>query len=138
LLIARKFNDKFSLQFTPAWIHFNVVPYGINNSNDVFSLGFGGKYKTTSKLNLTLEYARQLNMYENIISKNGNILNYSPDLLSAGVEISTGTHLFQFYISNTTESSAIYQLARNTSKMSDGNFAFGFTINRNMNVKKDK
>ncbi|HMU71607.1 MAG TPA: DUF5777 family beta-barrel protein, partial [Ferruginibacter sp.] len=56
LLIARKFNSKFSLQLAPTWIHFNVVPYGSNNSNEVFSLGIAGKYKATSKLNITLEY----------------------------------------------------------------------------------
>ena len=64
------------------------------------------------------------------------IVNYQPDLLSLGVEISTGTHLFQFYVGNTTASSAIDQLARNTSRLKDGNFAFGFTINRSMNIKK--
>lgn len=136
LLIARKFSNKFSLQLMPTWIHFNVVPYGINNSNEVFSMGIAGKYKATAKMNLTLEYARQFNMYENIISKSGSILNYHPDLLSLGVEISTGTHLFQFYIGSTTDASAIDQLARNNSSIKDGNFAIGFTINRGMNLKK--
>lgn len=136
LLIARKFNDKFSLQLMPTWIHFNVVPYGINNSNEVFSMGLAGKYKVNSKLNVTMEYNRQFNMYKNIISKSGAILNYNPDLLSLGVEINTGTHLFQFYVGNTSDASAIDQLARNNSSIKDGNFAFGFTINRSMNVKK--
>ncbi|MBL0181285.1 MAG: hypothetical protein IPP96_02910 [Chitinophagaceae bacterium] len=136
LLIARKFSNKFSLQLMPTWIHFNVVPYGINNSNEVFSLGIAGKYKATSKLNITLEYARQLNMYENLISKNGAIVNYHPDLLSAGIELNTGNHLFQFYIGSTTDGSAIDQLARNNSRIKDGNFAFGFTINRTMSIKK--
>jgi hypothetical protein len=130
LLISRKFSDKLSLQFIPTWIHFNVVPYGYNNSNDVFSLGMAGKYKMTSTLNLTLEYSRQLNMYENIMSKSGTITNYNPDLLSLGLEINTGGHLFQFYIGNTVSSSNIDQMARNTSSIKDGNFAFGFTINR--------
>jgi hypothetical protein len=130
LLIARKFSDKFSLQLTPAWVHFNIVPYGINNSNEVFSLGLGGKYKATSSLNITFEYNRQLNMYENLITKNGSILNYHPDLLSAGIEINTGGHLFQFYVGNSTDASNIDHLARNTSSIKDGNFAFGFTINR--------
>ncbi|HEX2683271.1 MAG TPA: DUF5777 family beta-barrel protein [Ferruginibacter sp.] len=136
LLISRKFTDRISLQLMPTWIHYNVVPYGINNSNEVFSLGFAGKYKATAKLNITLEYARQLNMYKNIISKSGAILNYQPDLLSIGAELSTGTHLFQFYIGSTTDASAIDQLSRNNSKIKDGNFAIGFTINRSMNVKK--
>lgn len=136
LLISRKFSDKFSLQLMPTWIHFNVVPYGLNNSNEVFSMGIAGKYKASSKLNFTLEYARQLNMYKNLITKNGAILNYNPDLLSIGVEISTGTHLFQFYVGSTTDASAIDQLARNNSSIKDGNIAIGFTINRAMNVRK--
>lgn len=130
LLIARKFSDRLSLQLMPAWIHFNIVPYGINNSNEVFSLGLAGKYKATSNLNLTLEYSRQLNMYENLITKNGSILSYQPNLLSAGIEVNTGGHLFQFYVGNTISSSNIDQLARNTSSIKDGNLAFGFTINR--------
>lgn len=130
LLIARKFSDKFSLELIPTWIHFNIVPYGINNSNEVFSMGIGGKYKATSNLNLTLEYSRQLNMYENLITKNGSILSYQPNLLSAGIEVNTGGHLFQFYVGNTINSSNIDQLARNSSSIKDGNFAFGFTINR--------
>ncbi|MEP7110079.1 MAG: DUF5777 family beta-barrel protein [Ferruginibacter sp.] len=130
LLISRKFSNRLSLQLMPSWIHFNIVPYGINNSNEVFSLGMGGKYKMSSSLNLTFEYARQLNMYQNLITKNGAIINYHPDLLSVGMEINTGGHLFQFYIGSTTDGSNIDQLARNGSSIKDGNFAIGFTINR--------
>lgn len=136
LLIARKFSEKFSLQLMPTLIHFNVVPYGINNSNAVWSLGMGAKYKATPKLNLTLEYVRQLNMHRNLISKNGTVINYSPDLLSAGVEINTGGHLFQFYIGTTTDASNIDQLARNNSWIKNGQFALGFTINRSLSLKK--
>jgi hypothetical protein len=136
LLISRKFSNRLSLELIPTWIHFNVVPYGINNSNEVFSLGLGGKYKMTSKLNLTLEYTRQLNMFENLISKSGAIINYNPDLLAAGIEINTGGHLFQFFIGSTTDASNIDQMARNNSKIKDGNFAIGFTINRSLALKK--
>ena len=59
LLIARKFSDKFSLQLMPTWIHFNVVPYGINNSNGIFN-GIGGKYKVTANKNLTLNMPASL------------------------------------------------------------------------------
>ena len=138
LLIARKFSDKFSLQLSPAWIHFNIVPYGINTSNEVFSLGIGGKYKLKPKMNLTFEYARQLNMYENLVSKSGSILNYHPNLIAAGIEINTGGHLFQFYIGSTTDGSNIDQLARNTSSLKDGNLAFGFSLNRSLSLKKEK
>ena len=136
LMIARKFSDKFSLQLMPTLIHFNIVPYGINNSNYIYSIGMGGKYRMTSKSNLTFEYARQLNMYKNLLDKNGNIYQYTPDLLSLGWEINTGGHQFQLYISNTISSGPIDQLAKNTSKIKDGKFALGFTINRGFNLKK--
>jgi len=136
LLISRKVTDKLSLQLSPTWIHFNVVPYGINNSNEVFSMGIEGKYKVKDKMNVTLEYSRQLNMYQNLISKSGTIVNYHPDLLALGIEMNTGGHLFQFYVGSTTDASAIDQLSRNNSSIKDGNIAIGFTINRGMNVKK--
>ena len=138
LLIARKMSNKISLQVMPTVIHFNVVPYGINNSNYVWSMGAAIKYKMKPKINLTAEYSRQFNMYENLISKNGAILNYNPDLLSVGMEFNTGGHLFQFFVGNTTDASLIDQLARNSSSISKGNFAFGFRINRSMELKKDK
>ena len=138
LLIARKMSDKISLQLIPSLIYLNNVPYGINNSNFVYSLGAAGKYKATAKMNVTMEYTRQLNMYENIIGKSGEITNYSPDLLSLGIEMNTGGHLFQFWVGNTIHSSNIDHLARNTGYIKDGNFAFGFTINRSMDLKKEK
>jgi len=127
LLISRKFSDKLSLQLMPTWLHFNVVPYGTNNSNEVYSIGIGGKYKMTSTLNLTAEYARQLNMYKNLIDKNGYTISYTPDLYSVGLEINTGGHLFQFFVGSTSDASNIDQLARSTS---GGKLALGFTINR--------
>ena len=136
LLIARKFSDKFSLQLMPTAIHFNLVPNGINNSNTVWSLGLGGKYKLSANKNITFEYARQFNMYKNLVDKNGNIVNYKPNLLSLGMEFNTGGHLFQFYIGNTTNSSNIDQLARNSSSLKFSNWALGFTINRSMSLKK--
>jgi hypothetical protein len=133
LLIARKFSDKFSLQLMPTVVHFNIVPYGINNSNYIYSMGIGGKYKLRRNINFTFEYARQLNMYDNLMDKNGNIYQYTPDLLAFGLEFDTGGHLFQLYVSGNNNASNIDQLARNTS---DGKYCIGFTINRGFNLKK--
>lgn len=145
LLIARKFSDKFSLQVMPTVVHFNTVPYGINNSNMVYSLGLAGKLKMTSNKNLTFEYSRQLNMHENLITKSGAVVSYNPDLISLGLELNTGGHLFQFFIGNTIQSSLVDQLARNPMRPDDSykkfnfsNVSFGFTINRSMSLKKDK
>lgn len=145
ILLARKFSDRFSLQLMPTVVHFNTVPYGINNSNMVYSLGFAGKYKMTANKNLTFEYNRQLNMHENLITKGGTVVSYNPDLISIGLELSTGSHLFQFFVGNTVQSSIVDQLARNPMRPDDSykkfnfsNVSFGFTINRSMSLKKDK
>ena len=130
LMIARKFSPKFSLQLMPTWIHYNIVPYGINNSNNIFSIGLGGKYQMSDNKALTFEYARQLNAYKDVLDKNGNISNYCPDLLAVGLEFNTGGHVFQFYVGNTTSASNIEQLTRNTNFIKDGKFAMGFRLNR--------
>jgi hypothetical protein len=130
LLIARKFSPKFSLQLMPTYIHYNIVPYGINNSNQIFSIALGGKYQLSANKAMTFEYARQLNMYKDVIDKNGNIINYSPDLLAIGIEFNTGGHVFQFYVGNTTSAINIEQLTRNTNFIKDGQFALGFRLNR--------
>jgi Membrane bound beta barrel domain (DUF5777) len=75
-------------------------------------------------------------MYENLLDKSGNIYQYAPDLLSIEIGFDTGGHLFQFFVGNTLNSTNIDQLARNTSKIGDGKFALGFTINRGFSLKK--
>lgn len=64
------------------------------------------------------------------MDKNGNLVTYQPDLLSLGYEITTGNHVFEFFIGNTINSSVIDQLARNSSTIKDGQFALGFHLNR--------
>jgi len=137
LIVARKFSDKFSFQVMPTLIHFNLVPYGHNNSNNVLSMGMGGKLKMSSNKNLTFEYSRQMNMFENLIDKNGNIINYVPNMYSLGMEFNTGGHLFQIFLSTTTNSSNIDQLAKNTSSLKDAQFALGFNINRGFFLGKE-
>jgi hypothetical protein len=130
LFIARKFSKTFSLQIMPTYIHYNIVPYGMENSNDIFSLGMGAKYQLSTNKALTFEYSHQFNMYENVITKTGNIVNYEPDLLALGLEFNTGGHVFQFFVGNTTAATNIEQLTRNTNFIKDGKFALGFRMNR--------
>lgn len=137
LLIARKLNPKWSFQLMPTLVHYNIVPYGINNSNNIFSIGLGSKYQWKQNTAFTLEYSRQLNMYENVLDNSGAIANYSPDLLSIGMEFNTGGHVFQFYIGNTTDASGITQLSRNTNFLKDGKFALGFRLNRSFFIGKE-
>jgi len=137
LLIARKLSPKLSIQLMPTLVHYNIIPYGKNNSNNIFSIGMGSKYQWKQNTALTLEYNRQLNMYENVLDSNGAIANYSPDLLAFGMEFNTGGHVFQFYIGNTTDASGITQLSRNPNFLKDGKFALGFRLNRSFYTGKE-
>lgn len=136
LLIARKLNTKWSVQLMPSVVHYNIIPYGINNSNNVFSLGLGSKYQWKQNTAFTFEYSRQLTMYNHVLDNSGAIANYSPDLMSVGIEFNTGGHVFQFYIGNTTDASNITQLSRNTLFLKDGKFAMGFRLNRSFYTGK--
>ena len=136
LLISRKFSEKLSLQFSPSWVHFNVVPYGWDHSNEVFSLGLGGRFKLTDKEAITFEYSRQLNMYKDITDKTGEVINYSPDLISLGFDWDTGGHVFQFFFSNSYYASNLFQLSRNSKKDNFGQWCMGFNLNRSYSMKK--
>lgn len=136
LLIARKFSEKFSLEFLPTLIHYNVIPYGINNRNNTYSMGVAARYKLKERRAVTFEYARQLNMYDFVIDKSGNVLHYNPNLVSLGYDMDTGGHIFQFFVSSSTGAYNIEQLTRNTNDFSKLQFSFGFNINRSFGVKK--
>jgi len=135
LLIARKFSNSFSLQFTPAIIHRNVVAYGIENAHTIYSLGLGGRMKLTEKTAITFEYNRQLNMFENVIDKTGEIVSYSPNLISLGYDWDTGGHIFQFFFTNSAFAANVTQLSVNPIKDNLGQWSLGFNLNRSYSVK---
>ena len=136
LLIARKFSEKFSLELIPSLIHYNIVNYGINNTNNIFSIGVGGRYKLTNKTAISFEYARQLNGYENLLDESASAVNYTPDLFSIGYDWDTGGHIFQFFLSSSTSATNIAQLSSNTANFRPGNFSLGFNLNRSYGIKK--
>jgi Membrane bound beta barrel domain (DUF5777) len=136
ILIARKFSESFSLQLVPSYIHYNIVPYGINNTNNIFSLGIGGRMKLTDKTALTFEYTRQLNGYKNLMDESASAVNYVPDAISLGYDWDTGGHIFQFFFSSTSSATNIAQLSTNLNKIKPGNFSLGFNLNRSYSIKK--
>ncbi len=136
LLFARKFSESFSLQFSPSWVHQNIIAYGSNNSHDIFSLGLGGRMKLTNKTAITFEYSRQLNMFKNVIDKSGEIVNFSPNLFSLGYDWDTGGHIFQFFLTNSSFASNLPQLSVNPVKDNLGQWSIGFNLNRSYSMKK--
>jgi len=92
LLISRKFNDSFSLEIAPIYVHKNLYD-GLLDQKSTLLLGSGARYKLTKRLSLNLEYAARLNLPEEFVSKYHNPL-------TLGLDIETGGHVFQLVFSN--------------------------------------
>lgn len=122
LLIARKFNEDFSLQLTPTLIHYNLVPTALDD-NDIFALGIGGRYKITNRVSLNLEY-----FY--VLRPTWNIENNFVNPLSIGVDIETGGHVFQIMLSNSIGMIEKQYISDNTGSWSKGDIHLGFNISR--------
>lgn len=127
ILIARKMNPKLSLQVWPTWIHFNLVPTA-QDKNDVFALGAGGRMKITKRMSIDAEY--------NYVPSNQLVTNKRYNSLSAGLDIETGGHVFQFVFSNSVGMIAPYYMAKTDGTWSKGDIYFGFNITRIFNLKR--
>jgi hypothetical protein len=127
LLLARKVNAKLSLQVTPAWIHFNVVPTP-KDQNDLFAVGIGGRMKITKRMSINAEY--------NYLPSDQLVTTKLYNSLSGGLDIETGGHVFQLVFTNSVGMIAPYYLAKTTDNWGKGDIYFGFNITRIFNFKK--
>ncbi|MEI6950203.1 DUF5777 family beta-barrel protein [Paraflavisolibacter sp. H34] len=128
-LIARKFNRNLSLQLSPAWTHFNLVPTPQDN-NEVFSLGIGGRMKITRRISINAEY--------NLLP-GSQLPSTDPDnSLSLGFDFETGGHVFQLVFTNSQGMTGPYYLAKTQGEWGDGDIYFGFNISRSFSFKKNK
>lgn len=128
LLIARKISSGVSLQLMPTMIHYNLVENS-EDENDVWSLGAGGRFKVSKRISINLEYYYMLSqktaeMYENPFS--------------IGVDIETGGHIFQLYLTNAEGIIEEHIIGRTTGKWLDGDIRIGFNISRAFVLKKPK
>lgn len=139
LIIARKFSQNFSLEVVPTHVHFNLVNLE-NEPNDIFSLGFAGRYKITPALALTAEYIYQLNPLETDLESTWPDLRQqeNQNVLSLGLDIETGGHVFQLFLTNSMGVSDPYTIAQTTGQWSEGDIHFGFNISRVFTIVRPK
>jgi hypothetical protein len=111
LLIARKINEKLSLQVAPSHSHINVVN-GIYKTNTVkagtgedstfntvigemkhnhFAVAFSGRYKIKEAMAILVNYDQPITKHP---TRNPN-----PNF-SFGIEVATSAHAFQFFLGN--------------------------------------
>lgn len=131
LLIARKFNKWLSLQLTPTHIHYNLVPTTAE-PNDMIAIGLGGRVKLSNRVTLNGEYYYRVPGTEQLGYHN---------VLSLGVDIETGGHVFQLMLSNSramTERALIGQTTGTWGFNSTDAIHFGFNISRVFTIVKPK
>jgi len=127
LLMARKFSSRLSLQLTPSWIHFNLVPTP-EDQNDLFALGIGGRMKITKRTSFNAEYN-----YLPTGQVSSTTVHHS---VSFGFDIETGGHVFQLVFTNSEGMIGPYYLAKTSGSWGDGDIFFGFNISRAFSFKK--
>jgi hypothetical protein len=127
LLIARKISSRLSLEITPTWLHYNLVPT-VNDKNDLFALGMGGRLKITKRMSINAEY--------DYLPSNQVVSTTVHNSFSLGWDIETGGHVFQLVFSNSQSMLESQYLAQTTGTWGKGDIYFGFNISRNFNLKK--
>jgi opacity protein-like surface antigen len=123
LLIARKFNENLSLQLTPTYIHRNLVTTELDQ-NDVFALGAGGRYKLSKRMSVNAEYFYTYQPNAKFVEPR----NYN--VMSVGVDIETGGHVFQLMLTNTQGMREGSFIPATTGSWKNGDIHLGFNISR--------
>jgi hypothetical protein len=127
LLIARKFSQKLSIQLSPGWLHRNLTS-NPSEPNDLYSLGFSGRYMFNDHMSVNWEY-----FYTYPTSEAVKAIN---NPLSLGVDIETGGHVFQLYFSNASALHPGKFLMNQNQSFFDGTIQFGFSIMREFNLNR--
>lgn len=127
ILISRKFNSNLSLQLMPSLVHRNLVAT-IDDKNDIFTIGAGGRYKITKRTSINVEYhyvlPDQINSYDYTNS------------LTIGFDIETGGHVFQLFFTNSVPINVSDFITHTNDSWGDGDIYFGFNISRVFTLKK--
>lgn len=130
LLLARKFNEKLSLQIAPTYIHYNMV-IRANDKNDLFAVGASGRYKITRSLAVTAEYVARVTSY-------APVQQTYHDAVALGLDIETGGHVFQLFFTNANAINEVQLVPFTTSDIALKGMRFGFNISRVFQFSKNK
>lgn len=117
LILARRFNAKYSAQIAPSFFYYNSVETGLKNAN--FGIHAGGRAKVFGNTAIIAEYDQLLT--------GQNLFDPKPNL-AAGIEIGTATHCFQVFLANYSQIINQRNLLYNRNDITNGDFLLGFNI----------
>lgn len=119
LIISRRFSEKISIQLAPSISHYNVVEPG--RSNDHIAIAVAARYKFTPQSSLLVNIDQPITDHES-----GNPF---PNI-SFGIEVSTGSHAFQVFVTNFSAIIPQRNNFYNPNDYKEDGFRIGFNINR--------
>jgi hypothetical protein len=122
VLIGRKFSKHLSLELAPTLVHFNLVEES-RDKNDIYALGFAGRYKITSRMSVSAEYVLRLNRYSDHFSE-------YHDAAGVGIDIETGGHVFQIQLTNSLGIDEVQFIPHTSSTWANAGFRLGFNMSR--------
>lgn len=128
LLIARKFGSRLSLQIMPTFIHRNLVPTKYDQ-NDVWAIGAGGRIKLTNRLAITAE---------SYFLMPGQTQQQYYNSISFGIDLETGGHVFQIYLTNSKGLIEEQFIPETTGSWLRGDIHLSFNIHRTFQISKPK
>jgi hypothetical protein len=129
VMVARKFGNILSLQITPSYVHKNLVPDS-HDHNDIFTLGAGGRVKVSQRVSINAEY--------HYLFKGQVVSTEAYNSFSLGVDIETGGHVFQIFLTNSFGEYEESFLTETRGKWSNGDIFLGFNISRMFTIVKPK
>ena len=129
-IIARKFNKNLSLQFSPSYINMGT-DQPVPEKNDLFLLGFGGRYKLSNHVSLAGEYGYLLGRNEN---------DQGFNLFGLGVNWELGDLIMHFSFTNSKnfDDIAIYSFNPNNFHFRPGGLHIGVNATYILHTKKRK
>ena len=124
LLIATRIGTKLSLQLMPTLVHKNLVALRIDQ-NDIPVMGGGMSIKVRKHISVNAEYYYILP---------GQAAKEANNSLSLGVDIETGGHIFQLFLTNSHPLFERGFITETQGKWTKGDIYFGFNISRAFSI----
>ena len=120
LLMSKSLGNKLSIQLSPSFAKkgFNETIFEEENN---FILGIASSYRITSRLAFNIEYSANLDRPK---------ISPFNDVLSFGIDIETGGHVFQLLFSNTQTIDNVSVMTDAEGSWREGKIYFGFNVLR--------
>ncbi|HCW07297.1 MAG TPA: hypothetical protein DGG95_08030 [Cytophagales bacterium] len=120
VLIARKFSERLTIQLAPTVVHRNLVAE-TSDKNDIYSIGFGGRFKLSKRTSFNWDYQYVLPGY----LKQGYY-----NFFAVGFDIETGGHVFQLHVTNSIGMNERAFITATTDNINSMGLRLGFNLSR--------